>query len=57
VLSKDLPFGMVADDPDIDEAAQVELLCSKHRHLVFDGRDDSFFVQISSKSFVAVKSW
>lgn len=33
MLFKDLSLGVVADDPDVDEAAQVELLGSEHRHL------------------------
>lgn len=32
VFGKDLPLGMVADHFDIDEAAQIELLRSEHRH-------------------------
>ena len=49
VLRKDLPLCMVADNSDIDEAAQVELLRSEHRHLGclcnqnrarLDGRDE-----------------
>ena len=49
VLRKDLAFCMVADNSDIDKAAQVELLRSEHRHLGcvrnqnrarFDGRDE-----------------
>jgi hypothetical protein len=33
VLSKSLPLRMIAQDPGTDEAAQVELLGPKHRHL------------------------
>lgn len=32
VLLEDFPLGMVADHFDIDEAAQIELLCSELRH-------------------------
>jgi hypothetical protein len=32
VLSKDLSLGMITEDLDIDEAAQVELLGSEHGH-------------------------
>jgi hypothetical protein len=40
MLRKNLSFGMVADDPDVDEAAQVELLRSKHRHLDCASNED-----------------
>lgn len=33
ILSKDLSLGMVADDLDVNEASQVELFRSEHRHL------------------------
>lgn len=32
MLGEDLSLGVVTDDLDIDEAAQVELLGSKHGH-------------------------
>lgn len=34
-LLVDFPLGVVADDSDVDEAAQIELLRPKHGH--FDG--------------------
>jgi hypothetical protein len=33
ILCKDLSLGMVADDPDVDEGSQVELLGSEHGHV------------------------
>ena len=32
VLLKDLPLGVIADRPGLDEAAQIELLRPEHRH-------------------------
>jgi len=37
VLSEDLSLGVITDDLDVDEAAQVELLGSEHGH---DGGDE-----------------
>ncbi len=33
MLFKHFPFGVISDDPNIDEATQVELLCSKLGHV------------------------
>jgi len=52
MLSEDLSFCMVADDFDVNEASQIELLGSKHRHfedlggcdaLIEEGEEDSMF--------------
>jgi len=32
VLLEDFPLGVISDDPNIDEAAQVKLLCPKLCH-------------------------
>ena len=32
VLLEDLSLRVISDDPDVDEAAQVELFCSELRH-------------------------
>jgi hypothetical protein len=34
MLCEDLSLGVIADDLDVDEAAQVQLLGPEHRHLV-----------------------
>ncbi len=35
MLCKDLSLGVIADDFDVDEAAQVQLLGPEHRHLEY----------------------
>lgn len=44
VLGKDLPLGVVADDLDVDEGTNVQLLRPEHRHLGGCGRLPSSMV-------------
>lgn len=57
-LLKDLALGVVSDDARVDEAAQIELLCPKHRHLCeIQALDFLFFSPLGLILFLFVRRW